>query len=74
MKQNDVTNDVLRRKKTRYQKIFFQNGPVIYLSNFNCDKHFVKITLSCSKRRRRGKISEMEQNDVICDSQKRDLV
>ena len=46
------------------------------VEQFDLYKYFVKIMLSYSKRRFRGKISEIEQNDVTNDviDQKRDIL
>ena len=49
---------------------------MIKLSNFKYDNIFVKIESSSWKKRLRGKISEIEQNDVKNDfiDQKREMV
>ena len=73
IEQNDVTNDVIGSKKRHgIKKVFFQNVLLVMLNNFTLNKYFVKIKLSCSKGRWSGKISEIEQNDVI--GQKRNMV
>ena len=76
IEQNDVTNDVLDKSETWYQKMFCQIVPLIALTNFTSHNYFEKIKLSCSKRRWSSKISEIEQSDVTSDviDQKRDTV
>ena len=45
-------------------EFFFQFAPLVTLNNFTLDKYFVIIKLTCSKRRSRGQIGEILQNDV----------
>ena len=63
--QHDV-NKWRHKSKTRHgiKKIFCQNLPLVMLNNFTYHKYFLKINLSCKKRRWSGKISKIEQNNV----------
>ena len=56
-------------KKTRdgIKKVFVQNVLLIILHNSNQNRHFIRIMLSCSKRRWIGKISEIRANYVTND-------
>ena len=63
--QNDVTNDVIDQKRDMLSKSkSCQNLSLVMVNNLPPIRYFVKIKLSCSKRRSSGKISEIEQNDV----------
>ena len=57
-------NDVISQKRDMIGKKKFQNISLVTLSNFTLDKYFVIIKLTCSKRRSRGQICEILQNDV----------
>ena len=63
--QNDV-NKWRHKSKTGHDRgnFFFQNIFLVTLNNFTLDKYFVIIKLNCSKRRSRGQIGEILQNDV----------
>ena len=63
--QNDV-NKWRHKSKTGHDRenFFFQNIFLVTLNNFTLDKYFVIIKLTCSKRRSRGQIGEILQNDV----------
>ena len=63
IEQNDVTNDVIDQKRDMLiKKISTQNLPLVMLNNLAPHKYFVKIKLSCSKRRLGEKINEIDQN------------
>jgi len=62
----NVVNKWRHNSKTGHdmENFFFQFIPLVTLNNFTLDKYFVIIKLSCSKRRSRGQIGEILQNDV----------
>ena len=46
------------------KQMFWQNVPLVMLNDLNSDEYLGKIKLNCPKSHS-GKISEIEQNDVI---------
>ena len=64
IEQNDVTDDVINKKRDMLQNKDFVKYSSGHVKNFTPHKYFVKIKSSCSKRRLGGQISEILQNDV----------
>ena len=58
-----LSRNRIKKRDMRHgiQQLFCKNVHLIKLSNFNYDKHFVKINLSGLERRLIGEISEIQK-------------